>query len=81
MVPLIASGGVRTGVDMARAIALGADVCGIALPFLEAAERSEQAVMELLDDLIAGLRIAMFATGSAVPAALRAALLAPGDPP
>jgi isopentenyl-diphosphate delta-isomerase len=78
-VPLIASGGVRSGVDMARAIALGADLCGIALPFLEAAEHSQQAVTDLLDDLLAGLRIAMFATGSAVPAQLRAALLRPGE--
>jgi len=78
-VPLIASGGVRSGVDVARAIALGADVCGLALPFLEAAERSRDAVDELLADLIAGLRIAMFATGSATPTDLRAALLAPGE--
>jgi isopentenyl-diphosphate Delta-isomerase len=77
-VPLIASGGVRSGVDVARAIALGADLCGLALPFLEAAERSAEAVDALLADLIAGLRIAMFATGSATPAALRQALLAPG---
>jgi isopentenyl-diphosphate delta-isomerase len=74
-VPLIASGGVRTGVDMARALALGADLCGIALPFLAAAQTSRETVDALIADLVAGLRIAMFATGSAVPADLRSALL------
>jgi isopentenyl-diphosphate delta-isomerase len=73
--PLVASGGVRSGVDMARALALGADLCGIALPFLAAAQTSRAAVDALIGDLIAGLRIAMFATGSAVPAGLRSALL------
>jgi isopentenyl-diphosphate delta-isomerase len=74
-VPLIASGGVRSGVDMARALALGADLCGIALPFLAAAEQSREAVDQLIGELLAGLRIAMFATGSRTPAELRAALL------
>ncbi len=73
-VPLIASGGVRTGVDIAKAIALGANVCGLALPFLEAATISREAVDELIAALTSGLRIAMFATGSARLAGLRAAL-------
>jgi isopentenyl-diphosphate delta-isomerase len=73
--PLIASGGVRTGVDIARAIALGADLCGLALPFLEAATISRAAVDELIGALVEGLRIAMFATGSATLAGLRRALL------
>ena len=42
--PLVASGGVRTGIDVAKAIAIGADLCGMALPFLEPATRSAQAV-------------------------------------
>jgi isopentenyl-diphosphate delta-isomerase len=74
-IPLIASGGVRTGVDIARAIALGADLCGLALPFLEAASVSRAAVDELIASLVDGLRIAMFATGSASLTALRRALL------
>jgi isopentenyl-diphosphate Delta-isomerase len=72
---LVASGGVRTGVDIARAIAIGADLCGLALPFLEAANTSRAAVDELVTALVEGLRIAMFATGSASLAGLRRALL------
>ena len=72
---LIASGGVRSGVDIARAIALGADLCGLALPFLEAATISREAVDELIAALTDGLRIAMFATGSVRLSGLRRALL------
>lgn len=64
-VPLVASGGIRDGVQIAKAIALGADACGLALPFLEAADESPRAVDALTEELIDGLRIAMFATGSA----------------
>jgi isopentenyl-diphosphate delta-isomerase len=73
--PLIASGGIRTGLDVAKAIALGADLCGLALPFLEAANESEDAVHELIRELVATLRIAQFATGSARLADLRDALV------
>ena len=61
--PLVASGGVRSGVDVAKALALGADLAGIGLPLLEPATRSAEAVGEALAQIVAGLRIAMFASG------------------
>jgi isopentenyl-diphosphate Delta-isomerase len=72
-VTLIASGGIRSGVDIAKAIALGADMCGVALPFLEAANASEAATHALVDEYVTGLRIAQFASGSQTLRALREA--------
>jgi isopentenyl-diphosphate delta-isomerase len=74
---IVASGGIRNGVDVAKALALGADLAGMALPFLEPATRSADAVSEALSEIVEGLRIAMFATGSRTITSLRSALLAP----
>ncbi len=63
-IPIIASGGIRTGLDMAKAIALGADYCGIALPFLKAAVKSPAAVEKLIGQLHKELKIAMFCIGA-----------------
>lgn len=77
-VPLIASGGVRDGVDAAKAIRLGADLVGQAASVLRGATVSTEAVIEHFDIIIRQLRIACFCTGSADLAALRRArLLAP----
>jgi len=57
---LIASGGIRTGVDVAKAIALGADVAGIAAPLLKAASISAESVIDALQGFIDELRLAMF---------------------
>jgi len=60
---LIASGGIRTGMDVAKAIALGADLAGIASPFLQAAHMGYDAASELALELTEVLRVAMFALG------------------
>ncbi len=64
-VPLIASGGLRHGVDVAKAIALKADIAGLAMPFLQAAAESETALYNLADVLIAEITTVLFCTGNA----------------
>ena len=61
---LIASGGVRTGVDVAKAIALGANAAGIAGPFLRAADRSLDDARDFARQLTEALRVAMFCIGA-----------------
>ncbi len=63
--PLIATGGIRSGVDIAKSIALGADICGIALPFLRILKKKgKQGVEKYIDNLQKELKFAMFLTGS-----------------
>ena len=69
--PLVASGGLRTGLDAAKAIALGADLAGFAGPLLRAAVAGEAETVELLTALVEELRLAMFCTGCGNLAELR----------
>ena len=69
--PVIATGGVRDGLDAAKAINLGATLVGIARPALTQAEISQEALIEWLGDFIEELRVAAFLTGSPDLAALR----------
>lgn len=79
-IPLIASGGLRSGIDAAKCIALGADLAGMAGPFLKAAAVSTEAVLALIDRTSGELRICQFLTGSPDLAALRRAPLSTRPP-
>ncbi len=70
-VPLIGSGGVRDGLDAARAIRLGADLVGQAGPVLRAAMTSADAVLDHLRLLTRQLRVACFCAGAGDLTALR----------
>ncbi|GAB4510684.1 MAG: type 2 isopentenyl-diphosphate Delta-isomerase [Anaerolineae bacterium] len=62
--PIIASGGLRDGIDIAKCIALGATLGGLAGPFLKAADQSVEAADQLARELHAQLRIAMLCSGA-----------------
>jgi isopentenyl-diphosphate delta-isomerase len=70
-VTVIGSGGIRSGLDAAKAIALGAKVAGLAQPFLAAALESADQVFEVIEKTIQELRITMFCVGAANLAELR----------
>ncbi len=73
---VIASGGLRTGLDVAKALALGAELGGLALPFARAAHAGgAEGALRLLRSLESSLRVAMTMTGSANLQALRRAPL------
>lgn len=62
-VPLVASGGMKTGVDAAKAITIGADLIGFARHLLQAATESPEAVMETMEQIELELRMTMFGIG------------------
>jgi len=63
--PIFASGGIRNGIEVAKCIALGASIAGVAGDFLRAADNSGvEGVIELAETITDELRVAMFAAGA-----------------
>jgi isopentenyl-diphosphate delta-isomerase len=69
--PVVASGGIRDGLDIAKCLALGADIAGLASPLLKAAARTAEEAERTLHVLCSQLRVAMFCIGAADIATLR----------
>lgn len=68
---IFASGGIRTGLDITKCVALGADLVGLATPLLKRAVTSAEAVCEEIDLLATEVRITTFCSGCATLAELR----------
>ncbi len=66
-VPLIASGGVYTGTEAAKALALGADLVAVARPLLKPALEGPEAAQAWIADYLWELRTALFAIGARTP--------------
>ena len=73
VMPLIASGGIRSGLDAARALLLGADALAVARPLLEPALHSAEAADAWLTRFIWELRVALFVGGYGSVSALKSA--------
>ena len=63
-VPVVASGGLRNGLEAAKCVALGASMAAMAYPFLRAAAQSRESLFAFADTLLAELKSAMFLVGA-----------------
>jgi isopentenyl-diphosphate delta-isomerase len=62
-IPIIATGGIRTGVDIAKSVKLGAAVCGAALPFVRPVLKGADEVIDKIEMMREELKVAMFLSG------------------
>jgi isopentenyl-diphosphate delta-isomerase len=75
---IIASGGLRTGVDIAKCLALGASLGGMAGPFLKAAAQSLELTIQTIQEVRHEIQVCMFATGAGNLTALQSGKLVKG---
>ena len=61
---VLASGGIRNGIEIAKSLNLGADACSLSRPFLISASSSLEETLQLIDRLVLELKTTMFLTGS-----------------
>lgn len=61
---LISSGGLRNGIDIAKSIALGADLAGFAMKFIKAADLGKRILHDTIRQLVLELKTTMFTTGA-----------------
>jgi isopentenyl-diphosphate delta-isomerase len=73
--PVIASGGLRNGIDIAKCLALGAKIGGMASPFLKAASQSLERTIETIQEIRREIQVCMFASGAGDLEALQNILL------
>jgi isopentenyl-diphosphate delta-isomerase len=71
-VPIVATGGIRSGLDAAKALAVGATLVGVARPLLQAAMEGDHAVDAWIEQFLHELRTVLFLTGSRTIAELQA---------
>jgi isopentenyl-diphosphate Delta-isomerase len=62
-IPVIASGGIRNGLEIAKCIVLGANMCGMAFPFLKQASKSYESLCEFTNKTLSELKGTMFLVG------------------
>ena len=61
---VLASGGLRSGLDIAKCLALGASLGGMAGPFLKAAVQSVELTVQTIQEIVREIRVCMFAAGA-----------------